>query len=423
MKLHHKIEIGIIIVLIILPLVYLIYDRSLIPPATEYHSPPYVPGETWEQYATRFLESSKQPNALEHYLKAFSLYTSEPVSLASYEIDSILKFEWTQPYPKAEEALRLNQPALDELIRGARMKQCELPPAYEGFGFPYPDYNEISGMNRLLITAGKKMEKTNHPRIALEYYLAGLQFGNDIAQKDQIIFFQAIGLGSIRMMNYQIRKLITQQKLLQSDYQSIIIDFGRIDQKHSSFGEAFKCDRRIFYTRLYHATAEPFKDTKEFGFLTSVYIFFNRGKILQTNQNFSAELLSAITTKSYQDFMHIEWNKKWPKDLINRTICHIHFSDYAYNRITISSLRLAQIEAAIQISRLEKKRWPKGLNDLKPYVSPIPVDPFDDKPFLWAMDSTSKPFAYSVGPDFKDDAAKITYDPTNGTTSKGDIIP
>ncbi|MDI6784900.1 MAG: hypothetical protein QME64_12520 [bacterium] len=63
------------------------------------------------------------------------------------------------------------------------------------------------------------------------------------------------------------------------------------------------------------------------------------------------------------------------------------------------------------------------MDDLKPYLSAIPVDPFTVKPFLWAQDSAGRPFAYSVGPDFVDNSAKDLYDPSNGTTSSGDILP
>ena len=91
--------------------------------------------------------------------------------------------------------------------------------------------------------------------------------------------------------------------------------------------------------------------------------------------------------------------------------------------IEICFLRLAQLQAAIQLYYLEKKQWPKGLDDLKPYFKSMPLDPFNDKLFLWSTDSTGKPFAYSVGPDFKNDLAKIVYEPSNGVASVGDVIP
>ncbi|MDI6784719.1 MAG: hypothetical protein QME64_11585, partial [bacterium] len=155
-----------------------------------------------------------------------------------------------------------------------------------------------------------------------------------------------------------------------------------------------------------------------------VYIFFNQGRILRNKVNFDNELLSAITTKSYPEFMQINWESKVPQDLANRiSISLFGVSAYTGYITTVSLLRLAQIQAAIQLYHLEKKQLPKSLDELKPYFQSIPLDPFNDKPFLWSQDSKGKPFAYSVGPDFVDDAAKTIYDPTNGTTSQGDIMP
>jgi hypothetical protein len=147
-------------------------------------------------------------------------------------------------------------------------------------------------------------------------------------------------------------------------------------------------------------------------------LFFNRGRILRNEYDFYTEMLSAATTKPYLDFIQV--TKTWA----NRKFgAEGYIGFYTRQMIEISNLRMAQIRAAIQLYHLEKKQWPKGLDDLKPYLSPIPVDPFTNKAFLWSHDSTEKPFAYSVGPDFKDDKAKLKYDPTNGTTSAGDIVP
>lgn len=51
-------------------------------------------------------------------------------------------------------------------------------------------------------------------------------------------------------------------------------------------------------------------------------------------------------------------------------------------------------------------------------------DPFADyqKPLKWIAESPDLFTIYSIGPDQKDNKARITYDPTNGTISPGDII-
>lgn len=51
------------------------------------------------------------------------------------------------------------------------------------------------------------------------------------------------------------------------------------------------------------------------------------------------------------------------------------------------------------------------------WVEPL-LDPFSEKPYLW--DASSEVF-YSVAPDETDDGNRISYSPTNGTTSAGDF--
>lgn len=47
-------------------------------------------------------------------------------------------------------------------------------------------------------------------------------------------------------------------------------------------------------------------------------------------------------------------------------------------------------------------------------------DPFTEKS-LRVNESEDGPVFYSLGPDLKDQKGKITYDPTNGTVSPGDV--
>lgn len=157
------------------------------------------------------------------------------------------------------------------------------------------------------------------------------------------------------------------------------------------------------------------------------YIFFNKGRILRNESEYSAASDKEFTTKNYRELTNVNWENIMPKDKVNRLIIDfakdLNLQIYRAPLIGQTELRLGQIQSAIQLYQLEKKQWPKKIEELNTYLSSIPIDPFSEKPFLWAMDAAGKPTAYSVGPDFKDDAAKITYDPTNGMVSVGDIIP
>lgn len=424
MKLRYKIGLGVIILLIVLPLIYLAYDRSLMPPGPSWTPPPYASETTWDDYARRFVASNNKPNALEHYLNAFSLYTTKTFLIASYETDSILRDGWTQSYPKADEALRLNQGVVQELMLGARMNRCLFPPRLIG-NYPHNvNFIRHQTLAKLFVVYGKKYESINQPSVALEYYLAGIQFGKDMGLGDLRLIGQLIGIAMIRINTRPILNLIPQDKLAESDYHKIITELGRIDREQATFADILESDYQWRYIvsnpKKYGINLEASNQQKWSisrhiivgGILIYTYHYFIHGHVLHEIY----DRMMVAKTKSYPEFMKIDWHKKmrYPDDF-----------PITYTRLMheVSFLRLAQLESAIQLYYLEKKQWPKGLDDLKPYLSPIPVDPFNDKPFLWSQDSAGRPFAYSVGPDFNDESAKIIYDPTNGATSAGDIIP
>lgn len=432
MKRKILISLGIIIILlVVLPLIYIAYDRSLMPPAPvpQYTVPPFTHGEPWEQYATRFLKTSKKPNALEHYMKAFDQFTQSSVLFASEEITPIIKNGWTQPYPKAEEALQINQAVIKELMLGTQIKHCELPPTPFGYGTPFPNWLHLSVINSLLLLSGKKLEMINQPSSALDYYLAGVQFGKDFGQKDQEFISYLISIAMINKSNQQIRQLIARSTLTEADYRKIITELNRIDQEQTKFGDFLY--EYEYHTR-YPLINKPFKwyfteaiqggnrqstilkriKDRIIGIYVEMKIYLNQGRYLKQKY----ELAMLAKTKPYSDFVEFDWKQRgYPK------YCY----SMSYTRVLNEStfLRISQIQAAIQLYFLEKKQWPKGLDDLKPYFKSLPLDPFTDKPFLWSIDSAGKPFAYSVGPDFKNDSAKLFYDPTNGVISAGDVFP
>jgi hypothetical protein len=202
------------------------------PPEPVYKSPPYVQGETWEQYATRFLETSKKPNALEHYLKALRLVNIDPFNReANYDINTIFRFGWNQPFPKAEKALELNHDAIQEVLRGAELNQCKFPPTPYGDKIPNPVMPMLRSQVLAKLTAltGMKLVYENKPHDALVYYLAGIQFGKDIGQKGQSLMPRLISIAVITINSKPLLQLISQDKLNEKDYQNIITDLNRIE--------------------------------------------------------------------------------------------------------------------------------------------------------------------------------------------------
>ncbi|MFB3895229.1 MAG: hypothetical protein ACE14V_02890 [bacterium] len=433
-----RIILIIIAILIISPLLYLTYDRSLMPPVPDWTSPSYIPGETWVQYATRYLETSNKPNALAYYLKALSLYQSKPMNEAYFELDTIRRYGWTKSYPKAELALQANSESIQEIILGAQMKQCELPPNPYTLSAPVPHFLNILYLSKLIIAAGKKYEQQNQSQKALLDYLYNIQFAKDFGQKDQPLLSDMISSNIILINTQAILQLITQNKLTDQDYRFIIIELSRIEREQTTFAQALESDYRICYFELYKDSKSsikfanlmnqsylPIEEEPISNTIIASYIFLNRGRVLRNYRNYINDTLGTMTTNPYSAYMKINWELRVPQDYINHKFLVTNDWKYTYTRLIyeVATVRLAQIQAAIQLYYLKRKQWPKELNDLKTYVSPMPVDPFNDQSFLWAVDSSGKPFSYSVGPDFKDNAVKVVYDPTNGVMSVGDIRP
>jgi hypothetical protein len=67
--------------------------------------------------------------------------------------------------------------------------------------------------------------------------------------------------------------------------------------------------------------------------------------------------------------------------------------------------------------------WPVDINAMHTDIgAPKVADPFDTSSTLKMTTSGTQLVVYSIGPDKKDDLMKITYDPSNGSKSAGDIF-
>lgn len=419
------IVISIWVVLISIPVIYFVYDRSLIPPKPDWKAPAFTPdlengpNIRWlkgsgNTYFMNWVNTHKEDNALVHYIKAFSSVT---IPENAYDtISTIAKEGWYTIYPEIDKILIDNQPALNEIQAGVQMQQCQFPPDPYAMNGPRFNFKIIRSLAQLMVVSGRKCEYQKRYNEAMQYYLDGIQFGKDMMQKDQPLINQMIGLAVIKINLLPLLELISLKDLTDKEYHLIINQVHEVEKKIPSIVDQVEMEHRTSFSYLYQLSMIDWLD--ELGPITFLY----KGRALRNAMNYHNELMSDLTTKSYHGFTKMDWWKKVPKDQVN-DIAQLNVSRiYTIQMIDLSLIRLAQIDSAIQIYHLEKNQWPKLINDLKPdYLAEVPLDPFINKPFKLVKDETGM-YAYSVGPDFIDDKAKITYDPTNGTTSLGDIV-
>lgn len=87
--------------------------------------------------------------------------------------------------------------------------------------------------------------------------------------------------------------------------------------------------------------------------------------------------------------------------------------------VMLSKFDLLRLETARKLYKLEKDAAPARDEDLVPtYLPALPQDRFTPKKESLRATGDVK---YSIGPDGKDNQNRITYDPSNGTHSAGDI--
>ena len=93
------------------------------------------------------------------------------------------------------------------------------------------------------------------------------------------------------------------------------------------------------------------------------------------------------------------------------------------HRTADAKFQILRAAAAARFRAIETGTLPSVETEFAPWLPDgLPADPFDkDKPLrLTRLDADLA--VYSIGPDKDDDAARVAYDPTNGTTSNGDLL-
>lgn len=99
-----------------------------------------------------------------------------------------------------------------------------------------------------------------------------------------------------------------------------------------------------------------------------------------------------------------------------------YYQTYTRSKFSNALFQNLRMATAARMRLLTTGKFPTNNTEFGPLL-PVgpPLDPFTSAPLK--MISTPEKFtAYSVGPDETDDRAQITYDPTNGTLSAGDVI-
>ena len=101
---------------------------------------------------------------------------------------------------------------------------------------------------------------------------------------------------------------------------------------------------------------------------------------------------------------------------------HLIEDFYVRYRSADVHFQLLRMAAAAKHRFITQQAFPRSAEEFAPLLpAGPPRDPFGSGP-LGFFSSSDTYTCYSIGPDEMDDRAAVSYDPTNGTVSRGDII-
>src|SRR5207244_547653 len=115
------------------------------------------------------------------------------------------------------------------------------------------------------------------------------------------------------------KKQATYSDVLEREYRSVCIGNPKW------FSTPYKAAKDVVdypgtqFQQSPNTTWDKRKKSADIGLYTG-YIFFNRNRITRNQLDYYAEMINVETTKSYKEFMSVDWKSKRPQDWVVQRI-------------------------------------------------------------------------------------------------------
>ena len=395
--------------------------------------------ETQENsYLQQLLELQKQDggrdNAMIHYVRAAELFPGVPNQNQDDLIEQVTKGGWSAEAEILTPYFELCAPALAEVRKGVALDYARNLGGGQGSSTPVPNYLAARTLARVLCAEGRRYESQGRYGDALENYLTALTYGRDYGVRGSMLIGKLIAINIERMAALQIIQLMDQ---------------NTVDSKQ----RAHAAQRLASVIASREAVVIPM--TLELG---SMAWPLSPEEVRRNPEEARKKLEGMTTGFAVDDYVNmidrIEAEREqyiafvqahlaipyWERDEAvfkaeqERMIAGFHginqqampSTSEAGTRdlVTTAWLLKAQIATALASYRMERGGNPPTLESLVPtYLYANPIDPFSGKPFGYRpTDGGAGNRLWSTGPDKVNDGATLSYDPSNGTYSTGDVI-
>jgi uncharacterized coiled-coil protein SlyX len=341
------------------------------------------------------------------------------------------------------------QPAFNEIRRGTALDYAKTPEdKLITRRFPTECMTTIQTTAQMLCVEGRYFENQGQYAKALDNYLTVMTLGRDLGGAEQPIIHSML---SIAFQNFTIQPLsdlLSGGHLTQPDLEKALARLKQIEKTGGTAGDMILGEGEYSKGTL-TALNRMIKEAQETAQKTGKKpeeLYPKIAKEIWGAEMPLTDLLPGIDKAPEQieqmmktlakqadaPYSGRDFEKETDDILKEQSAMHVLAKGSPSNLYEVevrflikqSKLRMAQIQTALELARLEKGLYPENLSDFTPkYFDKLPIDPFSDGSFLYVTALDRKSYTLmSIGPDKTRNPDTVSYDPTNGSRSEGDVF-
>lgn len=386
------------------------------------------------QALLKLKEKDGRDNALIHYQLASKLMPPIPRGAQIDLVKQVLEQGWKEEANLSVPYIATFQPMFEEIRKGTALDYAMGIGWEQGPATPIPNFLAAQISAKMLCVEGRYFESQGEYRRALDNYMTALTMGRDFSAPEGTLISYLISIAIESISLKQLHHLVASGNLDRTTLDYVLARLSMIEETQATSAEAFRSEANCMgwiFKQMRKKPDEAQKMTKDMPYFKGL----------------SPEAMSALADrlevehKRLWDFM-IQFIKTpyWERDPeahnqeLEAMIASFHplmkvavpnFTEADVRAlVTTSKLLETQIATALAACKIDKKRYPIRLSALVPdYFKIQPMDPFNGEEYRYkAAPDGSTYTLHGVGPDRKDEATAVLYDPTNGTISGGDIF-
>lgn len=382
------------------------------------------------QYMQKFIDEKN--NSFHDYLIASRLFQKIDDEELRKELDNLTRTkEVNEVSSNLREYIQQNQPAINMIETGIA-KNNYVAPEYTSFVDLMPYFSSYRGLAITMVASAKIKEIDGNIKGAYDEYFKTMRLAQDCS-KDRTLVGNLVNMAidglAIEAMQPNLKNLdnetletvISRLKEVEDNFTPLsetlkkenkgILDMAEYVMKTGYIGAFSDLRGRI------HENESNLKCNA-----LRIYSWINKSRINRNLENYMQNAIKFVD-EPLRENEEKEFEEKYVinKDYITRTLTPaVSMIKSTYGRFK-TGLRGTRLRAAVELYQNKYNQLPNNLQDLVDVkiIEQVPIDPFSNQPFKY-LNKENK--IYSIGPDFKDDEAKIEFNKGKENKRLGDMI-